>query len=102
MPKFATRNVVVGAVAFAAIVIVVSVLGVGAGELLFYLLYLVPTLVVSYLVVRWAVAAGVSDAREGAATLGRSGAREILDARYAGGEIPDDEYERMRRNLETP
>ena len=85
MPKFASRNVVVGAIVF-AVIVVVSVLGVGAGELLFYLLYLVPTLVVLYLVVRWAVAAGVVDA-------GRRG---------AGGEIGAEEYERVRSQLETP
>jgi uncharacterized membrane protein len=102
MPRFASRNVVTGAIAFAIIVVVVSVLGVGAGELLFYLLYLVPTLVVLYLVVRWAVAAGVVDAGRSGVAVGRSGAREVLDARYAGGEIGAEEYERVRARLETP
>ena len=102
MLRFASRNVVTGAIAFAVIVIVASVSGAGAGGLLFYLLYLVPTLVVLYLVVRWAVAAGVVDAGRRGSTAGRSGAREILDARYAGGEIGAEEYERVRARLETP
>ena len=102
MPRFASRNVLTGALVFATLVVVVSVLGVGAGELLFYLLYLVPTLAVLYLVVRWAVAAGVVDAGKRGAAVDRSGAREILDVRYARGEIGPEDYERMRSHLETP
>ena len=101
VPKFASRSVLAGAIAFAAIVVVVTMLGAGAGELLFYLLYFVPMLVVLCFVVRWAVAAGVADAGKGGASFGRSVAREILDARYAGGEIGREEYERVRRGMET-
>jgi hypothetical protein len=60
-PRFASRNVLIVAIAFAVIVVVVSLLGVGGGELLFYLLHLVPMLLVLYFIVRWAMAAGIRD-----------------------------------------
>lgn len=89
MPKFASRNVVVGAIAFAAIVVILPVSGAPVGLLLLYLLYLVPALVALYLVVRWAVAAGVVDASRRGVVAGRGGAREILDARGTpGGRSP--------------
>ena len=97
MPEFASRGVVVGALAFAAVTIVLSVSGIGVVPLMLYLLYAAAMLTALYLVVRWAVAAGVTDAARRGAVVGRGGAREVLDARYAGGE----EYERVRRDLET-
>ncbi len=45
------------------------------------------------------MATGLRDAGGGAD--GRT-AREILDARYAGGEIGAEDYERVRARLETP
>ncbi len=101
MPRFASRKVVVGAFAFAAAVVAVSFVGDDAGLVVLYLLYLVPALAALYLAVRWAVAAGVSDAGKRGATISTGGAREILDMRYAGGEVSREEYERVRRDLET-
>ena len=95
MPRFASRNVLVAAGVFAVFVVFASVVGTGGGELFLYLLYVGALLGALYFVVRWAVAAGVADA-------GGRGAREVLDARYAAGEISRDEYARMRRDLETP
>lgn len=83
------------AVVFAAVVVVLSTIGPGA--LLFTLVPLAAMFVVLYFIVRWAVAAGFRDAGAGPRT-----AREILDARYAGGEIGPEDYERMRSHLETP
>lgn len=83
------------AVVFAAVVVVLSTIGPGA--LLFTLVPLAAMFVVLYFIVRWAVAAGFRDAGAGPRT-----ARGILDARYAGGEIGPEDYERMRSHLETP
>ncbi|HEV2741566.1 MAG TPA: hypothetical protein VGV91_00275 [Rubrobacter sp.] len=55
--------------------------------------------IVLYFVVRWAVALGLRDA--GGGTGGRT-VREILVARYVGGEIGAEDYERVRARLETP
>ena len=71
----------------------------GPGALLMFLLPPAALFIVLYFVVRWAVAAGIRDA--GGGTGGRT-AREILDARYAGGEIGAEDYERRRARLETP
>lgn len=101
MPKFASRNVVIGAFVFVAVVIVASASG-SAFLTLLYLLYVGAVLAALYLVVRWAVAGGVVDASRKAPASGGQDARGILDARYAGGEISREEYERMRRDLETP
>ena len=101
MPKFASRNVLTAAIAFAVIVVAVSLLGVGGGELLFYLLYLVPMLLILYFIVRWAVAAGIRDTG-GTGFPGVRTARDILDERYARGEIGPEEYGQVRREIETP
>ncbi len=87
------------AVVFAAVVVVLSTTGPGLGVLLFTLLPLAALFIVLYFVVSWAAAAGLRDAR---ADVGTRMAREVLDGRYARGEIGPEEYERMRSNLETP
>ena len=53
-------------------------------------------------IVRSAVRAGVVAANKAAATPELRTAREILDARYASGEIGREDYEEMRMRLETP
>ena len=45
---------------------------------------------------------GVVAANKAAATPELRTAREILDARYASGEIGREDYEEMRMRLETP
>ena len=100
MPQLGTRKALLLAVVFAAVVVVLSTVGPGLGALLIILLPAVALFVVLYLVVRWAVAAGFRDAGAGPRTGTRT-AREILDARYAGGEIGPEDYERMRSRLET-
>jgi len=61
---------------------------------------LVPTL---YLVIKWTVSSalrGVSSAfRE--ASAGDHTARQILDERYARGEIGREEYEQVRRDIQA-
>ncbi len=52
-----------------------------------------------YLAVKRAVADGIRDAA-GKGTGRAVGARRILDERYARGEISQEEYERMRRDVE--
>ena len=52
--------------------------------------------------IRWAVGSGIRDAAEEMGTSeGGRAARRILDERYARGEISRDEYERMRRDIES-
>jgi uncharacterized membrane protein len=67
-----------------------------------FLLFVVGPLIALYFIVKSAVWAGVVAAIEAAATPALRTAREILDARYAGGEIGREDYEEMRTRLETP
>ena len=96
MPRLGSRQALLAAVVFAAVVVVLSIATSGPGALLMVLLPLATLFIGLYFVVRWAVAAGLRDAGDGGQT-----AREILDARYAGGEIGAEDYERMRARLET-
>jgi uncharacterized membrane protein len=58
-------------------------------------------LVALYFIVRWAVSAGVRDAGKRTVEQYPRTPREILDERYARGEIGRDEYEQVCRDLET-
>ena len=66
----------------------------------FVLLVSVVPFIAPYHVIRWAVSGSIRDAakREGG-DLAHPTARQILDDRYARGEIGGDEYERMRRDI---
>lgn len=99
MGRPGAREVLLLAVVLAAVVFVLSTTVPGPGALLMFLLPPAALFIVLYFVVRWAVAAGLRDA--GGGTGGRT-ARETLDARYAGGGIGPEDYERMRARLETP
>lgn len=99
MPRLGSREALLLAVVFAAVVVVLSVAVPGPGALLLTLLPPAALFIVLYFVVRWAVAAGLRDTSGGAVP---QMAREILDVRYAGGEIGQEDYERMRTRLETP
>ncbi len=99
MPRLGSRQALLAAVVFAAVVVVLSTTVPGPGALLMALLPLATLFIGLYFVVRWAVAAGVRDA--GGSGDGQT-AREILDARYARGEIGPEDYEQMRAHLETP
>ena len=66
-----------------------------------FLLFVVGPLIALYFIVKSAVLAGVA-ANKAVATPELRTAREILDARYAGGEIGAEGYERVRTRLETP
>ena len=101
LERLGSRKALLLAVVFAAVVVVVSSIGPGPGPLLFAALPLAAMVVALYFVVRWAVAAGIRDAG-GGDVGGTRTAREVLDGRYAGGEIGAEDYERMRRDLETP
>ncbi len=71
----------------------------GPGVLSMFLLPPAALFIVLCFVVGWAVAAGLRDA--GGGTGGQT-ARETLDARYAGGGIGPEDYERRQARLETP
>ena len=79
----------IGAIAFTLLVVVLSISGVQPLGLLFGGLTVVLPLIAMYFIVRWAVGAGLRDA-------GKKGVE-----RYARGEIGRDEYEQVRRDLET-
>jgi len=87
---------------FAVAVVSLSFVGEGPGALSGFLLFVVGPLVALYFIVKSAVRAGVVVANKAAATPELRSAREILDARYAGGEIGPEAYEEMRTRLETP
>ena len=101
LERLGSRRALLPAVVFAAVVVVVSSIGPGLGPLLFAALPLAAMVIALYFVVRWAVAAGIRDTR-GGGVGGTRTARKVLDGRYAGGEIAAEDYERMRRGLETP
>ena len=87
---------------FAVAVVVLSISGAGPGALLNFLLFVVGPLFALYFIVKSAVRAGVAVAGKTASAPEFRTAREILDERYARGEIGQEDYERVRRELETP
>jgi putative membrane protein len=67
------------------------------------LIFSVLPIVVLYLVIKWAVSSAlrsISSSFREAFTASRT-AREILDERYARGEIGREEYGRMRRDIQA-
>jgi putative membrane protein len=68
---------------------------------LFAVLMIVLPAIVLYLIIRRAVSGGVRDATERSVERYDRTPRDILDERYARGEIGRDEYERVRRDFET-
>ena len=79
--------------------------GIGVSELvgifMVSLLYAIPILLIVF-AVRWAISGGIRDAAKKTETAtGQQTARQILDERYARGEIGRDEYEQVRRDIET-
>ena len=102
MVDLGSRRALILAFVFAVVVIFLSFIGEGPGALLTFLLFVVGPLVALYFTVKSAVRAGVAAASKAAATAELRTAREILDTRYARGEIGPGDYERMRTHLETP
>ncbi len=88
MPRPGAREVLLLAVVLAAVIVVFATTVGGSRAMLAFLLPPAALFIVLYFVVRWAVAAGVRDAGGGGRT-----ARDILDARYAGGEIGAEDHE---------
>jgi uncharacterized membrane protein len=97
-----SRRALILASIFAVAVVILSFIGEGPGALLSFLLFVVGPLVALYFIVKSAVRAGVVAASKAAAAPELRTAREILDARYARGEIGQEDYEDMRSRLETP
>ncbi len=102
MADLGSRWALILASIFAVAVVMLSFVGEGPGALLGFLLFVVGPLIALYLIVKSAVRAGGVAANEAAATPELRTAREILDARYAGGDIGREDYEEMRTRLETP
>ena len=102
MASLGSGRALIQASIFAVVVVSISFVGEGPGALLSFLLFVVGPLIALYFIVKSAVVAGVVAANKAAATPGLRTARDILDARYAGGEIGLEDYERMRSHLETP
>lgn len=86
--------------------------GIGFGEIFVIALIALFWAVVIVLIIsmlRWVVSGGVRDAAKktetaaggAGGTAGGQTARQILDKRYAGGDLTREEYERMRRDIET-
>lgn len=99
--RLGSRNALLLAVVFAAVVVVLSSIGPGLEPLVLAVLPLAAMVIALYFVIRWSVAAGIRDAG-GGSFGGTQTAREVLDGRYARGEIGPEDYERVRRDLETP
>jgi putative membrane protein len=68
---------------------------------LFTVVMIVLPAVLLYLITRRAVSGGVRDASERSVERHARTPREILDERYARGEIDRNEYEQVRLDLET-
>jgi uncharacterized membrane protein len=58
----------------------------------FYVNLIIGPLVVLYLIIKWAVGSGIRDASKRGVGVQDRTAREILDERYARGEIGREEY----------
>ena len=68
--------------------------------ILFAAIAAIPFLLV-FLGVKWAISLGIRDAAgKMVDTPGSGNARQILDGRYARGEIGREEYEQMRRDIQ--
>ena len=102
MADLGSRRALILASIFAVAVILLSISGAGPGLLLSFLLFVVGPLVALYFIVKSAVRAGVGAASKAVATTKLRTAREILNARYARGEIGPEDYEGTRTRLETP
>ncbi len=102
MADLGSRRALILASFFALVVVSLSFVGKGPGALVGFLLFVVAPLVALYFIVKSAVRAGVVAANKAAATPELRTAREILDTRYASGEIGREDYEEMRERLETP
>lgn len=73
--------------------------GVGGVELFIGLLFMAIPLFLLFFVIKWAVASAMKDVRSSNGSKTRT-AKEILDERYARGEIGREEYEGMRHAIE--
>ena len=80
--------------------VVLSISGPGAS--LNSLLFVVGPLAAPYFIVKFAIRTGVLAASKTAAAPEVRTARKVLDEGYASGEIGQEEYGRVRRDLETP
>ncbi len=75
-------------------------LGIGPVELfVLMIIALAIPLFLLFVVIKWAVAGGMNDACDSRGQEGRT-ALQILDERYAKGEIGREEYEMTRRGIE--
>jgi putative membrane protein len=101
LPDLGSRKALIGAIVFVLLVVFLSTFGAQPSGLLFGALLAVLPLIAMYFIVRWVVSAGVRDAGTRTVEQHPSTPREILDERYARGEIGRDEYEQVRRDLET-
>ena len=102
MADLGSRRALILASIFAVAVASLSFVGEGPGTLSSFLPFVVGPLVALYFIVKNAVRAGVAAASKAVAAPELRTAREILDARYARGEIGPEDYEEMRTRLETP
>lgn len=79
--------------------------GIGFGEIVviaLIALFWAVVIVLAISMLRWVVGGGVRDAtKTEETTSGRRTARQILDERYASGDLARDEYERMRQDIEA-
>ncbi len=103
MADLGSRRALILASIFAVAVVSLSFVGEGRGDLSSFQLFVVGPLGALYFIVKSAVrAGGVAAAGKAVATPELRTAREILDARYARGEIGPEDYEETRTRLETP
>lgn len=59
----------------------------------------VSVIVALFVILEWVISAGVRDAARKSGAGGFT-ARQILDRRYVGGEIENEEYDRVRQAIE--
>jgi putative membrane protein len=74
-------------------------MGMGMGSMWIFGLLLMIGLVVLVVVAVRAMAGGISRGDRGPTTPGRSRAREVLDERYARGELSSEEYRERLQGL---
>ncbi len=72
--------------------------GMWFGPVVMFLIFVALVVVVVWL---FRAAAGSGSSSRGGAVIRNSNAREVLDERYAKGEIDDEEYQRRRSAIES-
>ena len=101
MVNLRSRKALIAAFVIAVIIVLLSGSGIGPTELFLLPFLFVLPLLVLYTVIKLAVSGAIRNTSTSGDDIYDGTAREILDRRYARGEIGRDEYRRSIRDLQA-